>query len=377
MSLILQGVYGNLSRDPNQYAVTGFADPGGISPGTRGFSLGESELSLSANIDHLFYGNLLVALTGETAEVEEAYFQTLALGHGLTVKGGRFFSGIGYQNQLHPHAWDFYDAALPQRTFLGNNYGDDGVQLLWVAPLPVFVELGAELGSGRTMPGAFAGDTELQGVDRNKNGVGATALYAHLGGDIGESHSYRFGGSTLRTSTGSNAFPLADFDTRTGLVNTFTGDARLYGVDLVYKWAPNGNPAQRNFKLAAEWMTLRRNGEFTYDVNNSAGSLTDAFRLNQSGWYVQGIYQFEPNWRAGLRYDQLSPGSFDGGANTANVPVVDYTPNRLSAMLEWNPSEFSRWRLQYNADKSRQDLTDHQVFLQYIFSLGVHGAHRF
>jgi len=43
----------------------------------------------------------------------------------------------------------------------------------------------------------------------------------------------------------------------------------------------------------------------------------------------------------------------------------------------WSPSEFSRLRLQFNQDKSQIGLTDNQVFLQYIFSLGTHGAHKF
>jgi hypothetical protein len=34
-------------------------------------------------------------------------------------------------------------------------------------------------------------------------------------------------------------------------------------------------------------------------------------------------------------------------------------------------------RLQVAEDKSRADVTDRQVLVQYIFSLGVHGAHRF
>jgi len=33
--------------------------------------------------------------------------------------------------------------------------------------------------------------------------------------------------------------------------------------------------------------------------------------------------------------------------------------------------------LQYNEDKSQQNLNDHQIFLQYIYSLGTHGAHKF
>jgi hypothetical protein len=383
MSLILQGVYGDLKERPEDYAVTGFADPGAINPGTRGFSLGESELNLSANIDQLFYGNMLIAFEEGAAEVEEAFFQTLALGHGLTVKGGRFFSGIGYQNALHPHAWDFFDSALVQRSFLGNNYGDDGVQATWIAPLPLYVELGAEVGAGRLLPGTFEEDTELAEVERDKNGPGAYALFARLGGDVGASNSYRVGVSYLDTSTDDGQFALADFDTRTDLDNTgvrsdYNGDAKLYGVDLVWKWAPDGNPAQRNFKLVAEWMQLERKGDLTFDADAVLGApQTDRFTLRQWGWYVQGVYQFMPTWRVGLRYDQLDQGSSSLGANAGNIPDVDYDPKRWSAMVDWTPSEFSRWRLQYNNDESRDGITDHQVFLQYIFSLGVHGAHKF
>jgi hypothetical protein len=375
LSVILQGTYGDLTESPHDYVVTGFADAEKIDPGSRGFALGESEISFSANIDQLFYGNLLIGFHEDEVEVEEAFFQTLALGRGFNVKAGRFFSGIGYQNVLHPHAWDFYDAALVQRSFLAKNYGDDGLQLTWVAPLPVFLELGGELGAGRTLPGAFEEHTELVEVDRNKNGVGAYTLFARVGGDLGISNSYRLGASYVDTSTGDESFALADFDTRTGLENAFSGDVQLYGVDLVWKWAPGGNPAQRNLKVVAEWMQLERDGAFTFDVPGAA--ITDDFKLRQSGWYVQSVFQFLPEWRVGLRYDRLDSGSFSGGANEANVPDVDYDPWRWSAMADWNPSEFSRIRLQYNHDKSREDVTDHQVFLQYIFSLGVHGAHQF
>jgi hypothetical protein len=46
-------------------------------------------------------------------------------------------------------------------------------------------------------------------------------------------------------------------------------------------------------------------------------------------------------------------------------------------MFDYNPSEFSRVRLQFAQDKSRQNAIDNQIVLQYIFSLGAHGAHKF
>ena len=46
-------------------------------------------------------------------------------------------------------------------------------------------------------------------------------------------------------------------------------------------------------------------------------------------------------------------------------------------MLDYSPSEFSRLRLQLAHDNSRQGLPDKQLFVQYIMSLGAHGAHQY
>ena len=90
ISLILDGTYGKFQQDPTQYSITGFQPPGATSPGDRSFSLGESELFITANADHVFMGALNLSLHGDdTVSVEEAYFQTIALGHGLVLKGGR------------------------------------------------------------------------------------------------------------------------------------------------------------------------------------------------------------------------------------------------------------------------------------------------
>ncbi len=139
ISVILQGTAASIKQDPETYQITGFAPSGGeVGPPRRGFSLAESELWFGGNIDPYFRGQLVAALTPENEiEVEEAFFQTLALGSGFTLKGGRFLSGIGYQNEIHQHAFDFQDAALPYKAFLGGRLNDDGVQLRWVAPTVV------------------------------------------------------------------------------------------------------------------------------------------------------------------------------------------------------------------------------------------------
>jgi hypothetical protein len=46
-------------------------------------------------------------------------------------------------------------------------------------------------------------------------------------------------------------------------------------------------------------------------------------------------------------------------------------------MVDYSLSEFSRLRLQLAADRSNPAVTDRQIYLQYIMSLGAHGAHSF
>ena len=125
-----------------------------------------------------------------------------------------------------------------------------------------------------------------------------------------------------RTDEGT---PILDFDDRTGVANTLAGgDTEVWGLDLVYKWAPDGNPTQRNFKLVAEWMQRKLDGVLTYD--NGGAGVSDAFQAKQTGWYIQGVYQFIPQWRLGLRYDRLDSGSIDSGVNEANGIIVTPTP---------------------------------------------------
>jgi hypothetical protein len=377
ISLILQGTYAQTSQDPNQFAITGFVPSGGeVGPPRRSFGLGESELFVTANVDPYFRGALVAAFTPENdLEVEEAYFSTLALPYGLTLKGGRFLSGIGYQNEIHQHAWDFQDAPLPYKAFLGGRFQQDGVQMRWVAPTPIFLELGAEVGSGRSFPSS----------DQNKNGASTWAALAHIGGDIGASYAWRAGVSYLRT--GATDRPYDDVDSLGNPVfNTFSGNTRMWIADAVLKWAPQGNATYTNVKLQGEYFSVRESGTLAYNDGGAVfGSLSDGYKSEQSGWYAQAVYQFMPRWRVGYRYDTLRSGTptigivANGlGPTAADFPILTpHNPSRNTAMVDWNPSEFSRLRFQYAADKSRLGLTDHQFFVQYIYSLGPHGAHRF
>jgi len=368
ISAVLQGAYINLSQDPSRYMLFGFVPSGDIAPGPRSFSIAESELNLSASVDHLFAAALTFSLTpDDTVSVEEAYAVATGLPYGITPKFGRFFSGLGYQNEQHQHVWDFYDAPLVYQAFFGGQYTQNGVQVKWVAPTDTFIELGGEVGSGTNYPGN----------DRNKNGIGDGVVYVHAGGDVGTSNSWRAGLSYLQTASSDRAYSIVDasgIDTPV----SFTGRSRIAVADLVWKWAPEGNPRERNFKLQGEYMWRRESGDLTYDTNvNAALAATSSYSSRQSGYYVQGVYQFMPEWRFGARYDWLDAGSVSYGDNGAYFGDVDFHPQRTSVMLDWTPSEFSRLRLQYSQARLVPGVTDNQWFLQYILTLGAHGAHRY
>lgn len=367
ISLALTGTYGNLQQDP-ALPPTGFAMAAHV-PAEPGFNLGESELGIRADIAPHYRGVATMALApAGSVSVENAYVQTSALGNGVNLSFGRFFSGLGYLNEQHAHVWDFTDQPLVYRSLWNNQLGEDGLQLKWLAPTDTFVELGAEIGKGRGFPGS----------DRAKNGSGAGTLFARIGDDLNAEQSWQAGVSwhqTRRENAQSDGVPDLP-GTPGGVSNLFNGDSRTLGADFVWKYARNGDPHEIGLKVQGEYFRRRESGQLTYDINSV--SSTDYYAVTQSGWYLQGIYQFMPQWRTGLRYDRLDPGVASvGPLNAANVIAnYAYQPTRTSWMLDYSPSEFSRLRLQLARDLSRQGLPDNQLFLQYIMNLGAHGVHK-
>ena len=361
ISLILGGSYTSTSRDPEDWNMAGFQPNGGeVGPGERSFNLGESELTFSANIDPYFSGVLTAAITGEDEiEVEEAFVRTSALPDGFTGKLGRFFSGFGYLNEVHAHAWDFVDQPLVYQALFGGQFQQNGVQVKWLAPTDLFIELGAETGNGDGYPS----------TRRARNGLNGATLFAHVGGDIGDYTSWRTGVAWLDQHAEAREGGIAD-GSGEALFESFTGDAQTIVVDGVLKWAPS---PRRQLKVQGEYLRRRESG----DIADGAGVLlADDYRSTQSGWYLQSVYQFAPRWRVGARYDSLDAGTprytlAPDGLSSAN-------PDRLSLMLDWNPSEFSRLRAEVDWDNARDDGDSDRVLrLQYIYGIGAHGAHKY
>ena len=162
---------------------------------------------------------------------------------------------------------------------------------------------------------------EIMQGEGDPSGLGAYTLFANIGGDVGTDHSWLAGMSRLDQDTGQE----------------------LTSAHLVWKWAPNGNWKQRNFIFQTE-----------YFENKLLGT--------DDGWYAQAVFQPIPRWRFGARMDSLD--------------VAGEDPKRQSLMVDWSNSEFSRIRLQFTNDQTgAEDLSEWS--LQYIHSIGAHGAHTF
>ena len=370
ISLTLDGRFGSYSND-TEYELPGFMLGGEASRGEQGFNLGHNELSISSNIDDMFYGKLTTAIAvheGATeVELEEAYIETLALGHGITAKAGRFFSDIGYLNNQHGHAWDFTDAPLVYRGMFGDQLIDDGLQVSWLVPIDLYFKVGLEATRGGRFPAGGAAN----------NGNGAHALFAKFGGDVGVSHAWQLGFSHWRADIEGRASGSHDHGGAAIEVPTYSGESQLSGVDFVWKWSPNGNASETNLKIQAEYFERKEDG--SVELAGSDPIELTTYQGQQSGWYLQTIYQFMPRWRVGYRYDHLASdnkGSDPILLTEAGLDNEGHTPERSTVMLDYSRSEFSRIRFQIAKDDSYED-NDTLFFIQYIVTLGAHGAHSF
>lgn len=353
MSVILNGAYAHNSLNPDHYVRAGFPLAGATGPVPQGLSIAESEVSLAANIDEKFYGQLTLTASNDKGQdhigVEEAFIDTTALPNGFSLRAGRFFSNIGYLNSHHTHTDKFYDRPLAYQAFLGNQYGDDGVQLRWVAPTSLFLEFGGEAFAGNNFP---SGGGEHQGV-------GVYTLFAHAGGDIGSEASWLGGASMLKSQT-------------VGAEDGFSGDNKLYIADGTLKWAPQGNFKDGGVTVRGEYFVDDRNGQYTAPAVPAPdqSAFDQPWNGQRRGAYIEGVYRINRSWEAGYRYDRL-------WADRTGPYASAFDPSRNSVMLAWLNSEFSLIRLQYSRDEPNPFDIDNVLTLQYQVSLGAHGAHKF
>ncbi len=352
---------------------------GGHDPRKRGFTLQNVEVSLSGAVDpyltgeaHIIY--FIDPISGESIfEMEEAFLTTTGLPWGFQLEAGQSFTEFGIINPEHPHQWHWQDQpVINSRLFGPDGMRQTGFRLGWLAPLPWFSELhvGVQNANGETMAsflanGEFFDERPIGGrpfVDRDVRSLKDLA------------YSTRW----------VNSWNVSDtITTKLGLSGLFgpnasgpDGHTRIYGADLKLKWQPTTSFRGWPFFL---WQSEVMGRDYVAD--RFSDGVTDLPRktLRDRGFYTQALYGFSYGWAAGLRYEYATgsgQSAIEGGRQAD--PFRD-DRHRISPLLAWHPSEFSRIRLQYNYDRAdhleRQDA--HSVWLGVEFLYGAHPAHKY
>ena len=326
---------------------------GGHDPKFNGFNLQQVELTFGSNVDPYFRGDANVVLTAEGIEVEEAYGTTLDLPANLQLKAGQFYTAFGRHNPTHPHQWDWANKPLVLgRFFGGDGLRNLGLQASWLTPLPWYSELivSGQNSTGKTVQSFRADGGTVSGM-RNPGDYLYLARTNNFVG-LSDSLSLNAGASFLMGPNNTAA----------------TARTRILGGDLYLKYR---EPHSVSF-VALQAEVLRR----LYDTD-TASSLTD------SGATIHAMVRLgEPwqRWMIGLRYDWTDPKA--APVQTA-VAIGGADPDtaqrwRISPVITFYPTEFSKLRLQYDYDKPA-DLAYAQqaVHLEFEILMGAHGAHKF
>lgn len=353
ISLILNTFYYSSNLKQENLATRGI--PGFTSNGinkTKGFNLDSAELFLFAPVDPYFNLYATIPFAENGVSVEEAFFVTTSLPDGLQIKGGKFKSGFGRHSGQHPHAWSFADAPLVYRA-LAREEGitEKGAQITYLPQLPFYAQAGVEV--------LQAENDMLFGADA-KTGPHAYAGFLKASFDVGDDSTVLLGPSVIAGNT-----KTASIENDT----VFTGRTALYAFEFTYKWKPYKT---RSFVFQSEYLCRGQNGR----LDNTALAVSSPLKRAQDGAVAQGVYQFG-RWSTGARYERLSVFADEYVLNGQNRSFGE-KPWKATADVEFNPTEFSRLRLQYNHDRSGGDnRTNREVLFQLIFGIGAHAAHPF
>ena len=398
-------------------------------PNVRGFTLQGLELYMGGAVDpYIDFQttlNFSVNSEGESHfEVEEGFATTQQLPfgveeYGLQIQAGWFFAHFGRWNQQHVHDWYWIDQPIVTSRFFGpDNLRQAGVNLSWLVPLVPWYsnfDFAIQNAVGETMY-SFGANGDIGAVPEGEHeGGGHGGEHGgHGHADMGLPGGRPFVSNEVRSLADmayelrwANAFDITDswsteFGASAALGPNPTGkDSRtwLAGVDFVAKWRPL--PSDRGWPyLIVQAEAMWRNYEAAaYDCAEGGyvcdeGGLTGFLpkqTLKDFGMYAQVLWGFQRGWSAGLRggYSKGRGGAsfvlHEEGGNDVLEPIsIADDPFRserwrLSPVLIYQPTHFSKIALQYNYDRTTflEENNNHTVWLQLQVMLGSDPAHRY
>lgn len=368
---------------------------GGHDPNRRGFTLQQAELSFAGAVDPYLNGEAHIVFTTGGVELEEAFMTTQALPYGLQVEAGHFLTEYGLINPLHPHAWDWIDQPFINTRLMGpDGLRAPGFRVGWLTPMPWFSEL--HFG----MQNANEGETTASFI--SEDGVGGRPVI---------DRSVQSLGDLLYLARWNNSWNLTDEWTAlfgvSGLYGPNAtgedGETWIYGVDLKVRWRPHDNFRGWPFFLwqtevskrdyTADWFLAGTGGDPSSGGHSHGGGEEEPEEeeeevdvpggiLRDAGFYTQALYGFRPGWAAGMRFEYASGSGksfIDGELVSRQQDPLRADRFRFSPLLVWQPTEFSRFRLQYNYDDAKflSGGNAHTFWIGGEILYGAHPAHKY
>ena len=318
--------------------------------GSAAFELKEAELGIQANVDPYSRADFFLSFNPEEGvDVEEGYLTFFSLPAGLTAKLGKFRSNFGKFNRTHPPETPFADRPLAAERFFGEEgLSPAGVSASWLAPLPFYLNLDAEVTTTPETHEEEEGDavppTAAFEPYRGKDllYLGRVSTFANLG----EAMNVTLGGSF---ANGANGFGQAD---SAGAEEALR--ASVLGADATFRWKDPRRAIYRSLIAQVEWM--QRSAE-TFggpeEVRHGAFAWVD--------------FQFARRWHVGARYDW---------SDALGVAEQDPATGVLG-FLTFTPSEFSSISVQGRSQDLENGSSETRWFLKTTFNIGPHGQHPF
>lgn len=271
-----------------------------------------------------------------TVEVDEANLTLLTLPLGTTARLGVMRPRFGTLNVVHQDDLPQIDRPNVLSRFFGEEQleGEKGIEAFWVLPLPIYNELSV---------GVFDGDNEVafgRGTLRDPLVIGRWRSFFEL-----EEH----GGLQVDVSAASGIATDAHRNT-------------VLGLGAKYKWGAPGSGFPL-FTIAGEALYAMR----TVATDGDDTTPPRERRFDRWGGYLYGQWDFDRRWAVGLRGDWTEL-AVERGREWA-----------VSPYLQFKPSEFLRFRVQYKHSEGTGavDRVANEFFLQGTFILGAHPTERF
>ena len=358
---------------------------GGHDPKKRGFNFQQMELVLSGTVDDLFdYQGHIIFLEDEV-ELEEAFVKTRSLPNNLQVKAGIYLTDFGIINTQHLHSWDFIDQPIiNSRIFGGDGMRGPGVNLSWLTPLPWYSEvmLGVQNSDGEYMQ-SYRGEAHAHGEEEEEE----HSFEEGIGGAPFNETDTRNSDDFVWLARWVNTFDVAkDATLQFGISNLYVenhtgGSTWIYGADM--KLVVDNDPTLNRPNWVWQTEIMKRD----YDVNSGLvvdpdeGDFTRASdSLQDWGLYTQLTKAINKKWTAGIRFEYVT-GSGDSYEHDERVKREDDFDRsdriRVSPLLIYHYSEFTKFRLQYNYDDSDTSNDGSTIWFGVEVLLGKHPAHKF